>query len=138
MEGRLLLIVGIDAWVSTVVRYLAKKKMRGGLSRNKYDNANENLKETTTKELIGNIKEFVMIWFRKEVILEEIRLGSGERRNPIFGTLKTTTNVRKIPSVRTNLISVAKRWFRTYVMDAFGSVNNSYSGKVLEDGHIEM
>lgn len=52
--------------------------------------------------------------------------------------IRTAANVCTVLSVRRKIIPVKDRWFRTYVADANGFVDDSYAAQVLDDGHMDL
>lgn len=50
---------------------------------------------------------------------------------------RTGTNEHLLLTLRKTFILVDERWFRTYLTDAFGSVNDCYMGQVLDDVYNE-
>lgn len=80
--------------------------------------------KTSTRQLIGSVKEFLKHCSSDDVTVEEDGLSSGERMDAVMGMTRSVANVWTLISVKRNFISVEEGWFWTYVTEAFGSVND--------------
>lgn len=65
-------------------------------------------------------------WFSDKIIENVGWLSGGEKRDAVPGMLKSLANMWKLPSVKRMFISVEERSFRTYVTNAFETVNDCY------------
>lgn len=74
----------------------------------------------------------------KEVSIKGDGLSSEERGNTVMGMSMSATNVWPLPSVKGTFISVEDRWFRTYVNDALGAVNNCYIAQLRNDSNVGL
>lgn len=138
VHGTIMSIARLDAWVATVVLCLVEREKRGGQRQKEYADTFGRMLETATKQVIGNIGEFVKHWSWDEVTVEEDGQSSEERRGSVMSMSRTATRVWTLPSVGKTFISVDERWFRTYVTDAVGSVTDCYIAEVLNDGQIDI
>lgn len=71
VEEAIMSIVRLDPCVETAVCCFLEKGTRGRLCPKKYPDLYRRMPETTTKHLIGNVKEFLELWFCEKVPVEE-------------------------------------------------------------------
>lgn len=74
--------------------------------------------DTSTKQLIGNIREFLKHCSWKQVTVKDDGLGCEETGEAVMGRSSTANNVCTLPSVREIFMTVEERWFWTCTTDA--------------------
>lgn len=94
--------------------------------------------DTAPKELIWIVRDFVKNLFRNEVAVEENMLDNGERRQAAMEISSMVTKLCALQWVRKRFIARIEKRFRTYVKDTPGTGSDSYGGKFLDDGLIEI
>lgn len=88
--------------------------------------------------MITGVREVLKHRHWDDAMVEENQLNSTETREVVMEITRTVTKVRSLLSVMKYFTAVDKRWFRTYVPDAFGAVKKCYVRKVLSHGHVDL
>lgn len=138
MEETIMSIARPDAREATMMHFLAEREKRGVYCQKRYAGIYGRKVDTAAKRLTENLKNFVKHCSREKVIVEEHGLGTEGRIDTVMGMSTTALNVLTLPSMRKKLISVDEMRFRTYVTNAFGSLNDHCVGQVPDDGHIAL
>lgn len=80
-------------WLSTpVVRCLVESETRRGHHQKEHGDTYLRILDAATKQLIGNITEFVKYCAWEEVTVKEDGLGTERRRRAVMGMLRTKTS----------------------------------------------
>lgn len=94
--------------------------------------------EIDTKQHTGNVREFLKHWSRNEITVEEDGLSIGEIMDAVMEISRSSINALSLPFVKRTFLSVEERFFRTFVTEPLGSVNDCYEGQVIGDGHSDL
>lgn len=87
---------------------------------------------------IGDVREFVKHSFWDAVTIREDWLSCGKRSDIVMWISWSVTNVWTLSPMKITFIPVEECWYRTYMIDTLGPVDDRYVGYVLDDGHIDL
>lgn len=85
VSGPIMSVPRLDALVAVVVRCLLKKAKPEGHPEKEYSDGYTRKAETSTRQLIEKVREFVKYWSCNEITVEEDGLSGGERRDAVMG-----------------------------------------------------
>lgn len=76
-----------------MIRCRLEVEKRGGHLEKEYADMYGKMMEVATRQIIGNIEEFVKHWAWDEVSVERVEQGSGRKREEVMGMERVATKV---------------------------------------------
>lgn len=131
VEGTIMSIPRVDAWINSCVKLLMVKDYRGGGRQKEFNKMFSKYVKVATDQLIGKIRKFVEEWAPEELEVPECDVGEEEqsfREMEREATIVVTTS-----SPKKHFIAVKSKWFCQYIGVECGIIHDCYIAEISSD-----
>ena len=131
VEGTVMSIARVDAWINSCVNLLILKEYRGGGRQKEFNRMFSMYLKVASEQLVGKIRKFVESWEPHELEVPECEVGEEEEhfRNMERDATVIVTTI----APRKHFIAVKSEWYCKYIGMECGIIHDCYIAEISSD-----